>query len=221
VSTSPSRAVSDDPGATTWPLIFLGIWALEVGNHDEAADRNLEAIAVARESGDRKLVGIATNNLGNTAMQQGDFVRAASLFEESLEISRELGTLDEIPLETLNLASCLYHIGRLREAAKAAKESLALAHEGGSPATLSYGFVLLGALACRQGAEGGAARLLGVADLLMERVGETAADLAELLEPTRKELLAALGDEGYAKAFAEGRAMPVEDAVTFALATVD
>jgi len=204
--------------STTWPLIFLGLWASEVGNFDEATNLYQEAIAMAREAGDRKLVGIAINNLGVVAMQQGDFVRAAPLFEEALAISRVLGTLDEIPLETLNLASCLHHTGRSREAAEAAKEGLAMAREVGNLTSLGYGFFLLGEFACRQGrADVHAARLLGVAETLRNRVGEGLKDDAELLETMVKGLVSALGDEGFAKAFAQGKALSLDEAVEYAL----
>jgi tetratricopeptide (TPR) repeat protein len=203
--------------ATIWPLILLGIWAVETKDYDWATSLNEEAIAVARETGDRKLVGIATNNLGNGLLEQGDLDRAVQCFEEALAISRELGTLDEIPTETLNLARSLDGAGRFREAVKTAKEGLALAHEVGTLTALAYGFILLGAFASRDGASLLAARLLGVGDLLLERVGEPIAELAGSFEAAVTQLLSVLGEKEYGRAFAEGRAMTLDDAMALAL----
>jgi predicted ATPase/class 3 adenylate cyclase len=203
--------------ATIWPLILLGIWAVETKDYDWATSLNEEAIAVARETGDRKLVGIATNNLGNGLLEQGDLDRAVQCFEEALAISRELGTLDEIPTETLNLARSLDGAGRFREAVKTAKEGLALAHEVGTLTALAYGFILLGAFASRDGASLLAARLLGVGDLLLERVGEPIAELAGTFEAAVTQLLSVLGEKEYGRAFAEGRAMTLDDAMALAL----
>jgi len=210
-----------DKRNTIWPLIFLGLWATEAGDYDEARNLDEEAIGIAREAGERKLVGIAMNNLGVVSQLRGDFVGAAALFEEALTISRELSTSDETALETLNLAQCLYFTGRLREAAENAKEGLALARRVGNLASLGDGFILLGALARRQGSTVVAGRLLGVAEVLENQVGEAKGLEAALIETTAKELLLDLGEEGYARALAEGKAMPLDEAVEYALASID
>ncbi len=93
-----------------------------------------------------------------------------------------------------------------------------MAHRVGNLTSLEYGFFLLAEFACRQGrADVHAARLLGVAETLRNRVGEGLKDDAELLETMVKGLVSALGDEGFAKAFAQGKALSLDEAVEYAL----
>jgi predicted ATPase len=207
-----------DRRQTIWPLIFLGLFAFEVGNYDDAARLYEEAIAVARETGDRKLIGAATNNLAVIAMEQGDFVRGASILEEALAISQELKTPDEAALETLNFAWCLYHTGRSDEATKAATDGLGIAREIGNLVALEQSFVLFAAVAGRRGNADVAARLLGAAEVLRDRVGEVRTD--EDVKTTVKAVLNALGEEEYATALAQGRAMSLDEAVEYALSSV-
>jgi predicted ATPase/class 3 adenylate cyclase len=216
-----ARTLSD-ARHTIWPLIFLGIWASESGDLDRATRLYEQAIDVARAADDRKLVGNATNNLGVVSMLRGDYARAVPIFEEALRISRELGMFDEMALESLNLAFCLHETDRSREAAKITREGLELAAEIGSMTGLVYGFVLLAAVACRLGrADADAAKLLGVAEALRDRVGEEIGDEAEVLETTVTDLVGALGEDRYAAAIAEGKAMSLEHAVAYARRFMD
>jgi predicted ATPase len=211
----------DDTRSTIWPLIFLGLWAGDVGEYDEATKFFEQAIRVARETGDRGLVGAATNNLGVVAMVNGDFVRGAKLFEGALAISRELGTRDEVSLETINLAWCFYEIGQAHKAAKAAEDGLSLALETDNLPSLEGGLVLLAALAGRQGNADVGARLIGTVEMLRDRLGGSAdPELDPDLERTVAELQEALGEEEYTKAFAEGQTMSASEAVEYALASV-
>ena len=212
-----------DPAATLWPLILRALWASSRGDYPLATRLYEEAIELAAAVGDRKLIGIASNNLGSNAMEQKRYEEAIELLERALSISRELMTPDEIALETLNLAECLYRTGRTTEAVVAAKDGLALASETESLTTLSYGFVLLGALAHHDRAPVAAATLLGVAERLGERVGEPVendAELNELFEATSERLARSLGEQRVAEARSAGRAMPLERAVEYALASI-
>jgi tetratricopeptide (TPR) repeat protein len=210
-----ARTTGDERN-TTWPLIFLGLWATEAGCYDEATSRYEEATAVAREAGDQKLLGVIFNNLGVVAMQQMDFVGAAGCFEKAMAISRELRTPDELAVETVNFAWCLHYTGRSSEAAQAAKEGLTLAL--GNDSLMAH-LVLFAALARQQGNADVAARLLGAAEELRSRVGNVPGGADEDLEMTTKEVVAALGADLYAKKLVEGRGMSVDEAVEYALAS--
>jgi predicted ATPase len=207
-----------DTRSTIWPLILLGARASGVGEYDEATKLYEQAIAIAQETGDRGLVGAATNNLGVVAMEEGDFVRGAVLLEEALAISRELGNAEEISLETINLGWCFYEIGRPDKAAKAAKEGVSLALEVDNRFSVGDGLVLLAALAGQQGNADVGARLIGTVESRLDRIGATDHQLNPDFVKTVAELSEALGEKEYAKAFAEGQAMSVEEAVEYALA---
>ena len=212
-----------DPAGTLWPLILRALWASRLGDYALSSRLYEEAIELAAAVGDRKLIGIACNNLGSNAMVQKRYEEAIGLFERALSISHELTTPDEIAIETLNLAQCLYRTGRATEAIAVAKDGLALASETDSPTTLCYGFVLLGALAHPDRAGVAAATLLGVAERLGERVGmplEDDDELDELVETTSERLLRSLGEQRLGEARSAGRAMLLERAVEYALASI-
>ena len=88
------RELGDRRGMAT-VLCNLGNVAYERG--DFTAARILsEALAISRELGDRARIADALNNLGNLACNQGDFGSARALIEESLAIGRDLGDRDGI-----------------------------------------------------------------------------------------------------------------------------
>ncbi|MBA3400791.1 MAG: hypothetical protein H0U05_02265 [Actinobacteria bacterium] len=211
----------NDVRAAVWPLIFLGIWAGEGRDYAEARRRGEEALAAAREADNTQLVGVVLNNLAVVAIRQEDFTHAASLLEEALAVSRELGAFDDMTLESFNLADCFHQIGRPHDAVENVKQGLVLAHEAQNLRSLAFGFFLLAAFACREGrADERAAKLLGVAEAVGDHVGEDLGSETEFQEIVR-DLRAALGEQGYARSNADGRAMPLEEAVQFALASID
>ncbi len=211
-----ARSLGDTRG-TSWPLVFLGLTASELGDFARATALYEQAIAAAREASDPKLVGIALNNLGVIATRQADYVGAVSLFEQALAISRELRTADEVALESYNLARSLHHTGDTRRAVDTALESLVLAHEIGNRITLFDSLGLLAALALTEGRADLGARLMGAAEALREQGGcEQEADEAAFLDATTSLLNRELGRERYSHALAEGKAMPLEEAVASA-----
>ncbi|MBA3380903.1 MAG: tetratricopeptide repeat protein [Actinobacteria bacterium] len=211
----------NDVRAAVWPLIFLGIRAGEGRDYAEARRRGEEALAAAREADNTRLVGVVLNNLAVMAIRQEDFAHAASLLEKALAVSRELGAFDDMTVESFNLADCFHQIGRPHDAVESVKQGLVLAHEVQNLRSLAFGFFLLAAFACREGrADERAAKLLGVAEAVGDHVGEDLDSETEFLEIVR-DLRVALGEQGYARSNADGRAMPLEDAVQFALASID
>ena len=157
-----------------WPLNFLGMWEGERSNHAEAERHYEEAISLAGEMGDRELVSISMINLGVTLEEQGDIDRAASLFDESRRISRELGALEDSALATLNLAECHRVQGRVDEAAAAASEGLSLVRELETERTALQGLLLAAVISCARGEfSDEVARLVGAADALRDRLGES------------------------------------------------
>ena len=188
-----ARSLGDTRG-TSWPLVFLGLTASELGDFARATALYEQAIAAARETSDPKLVGIAMNNLGVIATRQADYVGAVSLFEQALAISRELRTADEVALESYNLARSLHHTGDTRRAVDTALESLVLAHEIGNRITLFDSLGLLAALALTEGRADLGARLMGAAEALREQGGcEQEADEAAFLDATTSLLNRELG----------------------------
>jgi predicted ATPase len=208
-----------DPRIVAWPLVFLGAIANEAGDYTGAKSFYEEARAVATEVGDRLLVSVVANNLGVVATSEGDFARAVSYSEEALAIARDLHTPDEISSYTVNLADSLCRAGRTSEAREVAKEGLRLARDADNISFVELSFVVLAAVAVDQGRAAAGARLLGAADMLRHRLGRDHAEAADrlFLDETTARIAAAMEADEYDIAFAEGRAMPLDDAVAYAL----
>jgi predicted ATPase/class 3 adenylate cyclase len=200
-----------------WPLIFLGIWAGEVGDLGVSTKHYEEAITLAKRADEPRLVGAAMNNLGVVAVLQRDYARAATLYESALAISTELDTEDRA-LEAINLAWCLDQMGRTEEATRVVEEGLALAQELDNPVTLADGLIVLAELAHKAGHSVLSARLFGVGLRAREEAGEPAWGAhAEEDEGLARSLQATLGEDEYARAFASGQKMSVDDALEAAL----
>ncbi len=112
-------------------LSGAGTMAWYQGDFAQAIDRHEQALAVAREIGDRSAEAFALNNLGAQALEVEDFDSAVALLEESLAVARTAGESRPVLFALHNLGQ----IERLRGAADAAaariEESLMLARQLG------------------------------------------------------------------------------------------
>ncbi len=161
------------------------------------------------------------NMLGRACLFQGDLEQATALSEEAAALTREgvhRGRLEE-PLHTLGWVALLG--GDLERAKALHKESLALCHELGDMAFASN---RLAGLACVAGAEGEvlrAARLFGAAEASCEETG-IPLEPAErtLVEPYLVGARSQLEEGTWTKAWEEGQAMSMEEAIEYALSEV-
>ena len=196
----------------------LGDQVSEQGDHERAMALCEESLVLSREIENKRGIVISLNILGKVILKQGDHERANELGEEGLALSRELG-------DKWFMASCSNLLGIVAlvqndhdRATGLLKKSLVLYRELG----VKQGFVeclesLVG-VALVQGVPERGARLLGAAEGIREAI-----DL--LLPPSDRPevegysaaVRAELGEEAFEAAWAEGRAMSWEGAISFAL----
>jgi predicted ATPase/DNA-binding CsgD family transcriptional regulator/Flp pilus assembly protein TadD len=74
-----------------YPLLYLGMVALQAGDTETARARMEESLEVLQEVGIRDAIGLVLNSQGILSLMQGDYARAQVLLEESVKISREIG----------------------------------------------------------------------------------------------------------------------------------
>ena len=187
---------------------------------DYAAARALfeESLAIKRELGDKRSMAITLNNLANVACEQGDYALARALHEESLAIKRELGDRVGIAISLHNLGNVAAAEGNHAQARSLHGESLMIGRELGDRLGIASCLEGLVEVAGAYQDPERAARLFGAAEALREAIGApltpvARADHARNVAATR----ARLGDEVFAAAWAEGRAMPLEEAIEYAL----
>ncbi|MGH3093068.1 MAG: ATP-binding protein [Gaiellaceae bacterium] len=203
----------------------IAIASEQLAMHADDADDLLEATrlyeraeSLAREMGDRFLLSLVLNNFGDMLIRQHDFRGAALRFEESLEIARARGDRERVAGELAALGFVALGLGEPAPARPLFRESLEAAGAVGSRQGFLFALLGLGiALADDDPLQ--ASRLLGSADAVLEEVGASSylGFEEELRTRTVEALRCSLGEDGWATAYAEGRALSVHDALDEAL----
>lgn len=202
-----------------WALNISGLVSGELGDEAEA-ERLFDQVRVqALKAGEARIAAFATANLGDHALRRGDYTRATALTEDALALFRELGLERERAWALHNLAICLLLSGQEQEAIVAATESLTLS---GDLFYRTLTLALLGSVAARRGDPEAGTRVLAAAGAAWERSSLTPTGAeAELYHETVEELRATLGQGRYNAAFTEGQTMALEEAVEYALRTLE
>src|SRR5262249_11427118 len=139
---------------------------------------------------------------------------AQDFLQESLEIRRELGDQQGIAASLHGLGDVATAQGRLDDARSLHRESLAIRQALGDKGGIADGLESLAGVAAVQEYGQEAARLFSAAAALREELGAPL-PLAEQAEHERQvaSVRAAIGEERWAAAWAEGRALPLEQLV--------
>jgi predicted ATPase/class 3 adenylate cyclase len=188
------------------------------GDYEQAARLYEETLAFLREVSNKGGVAGALYDLGAVAWAQGDYDRAVERYEESLAIGREIGG-------KYTIASALHGLGKVacsrRDFDRAAAlygEALALWRETGHRGGAIYTLADIAALAVLERHPESAARLLGAAEANYQQ-------FRFFVSPRERDghdgnlaaVRAALGEDVFAKIYAEGQAMTLEQAMADAL----
>jgi len=197
-------------------LYWLASMFLNQGDATTAAALLEEGLKLAREVGYKVGQADCLRGLCEVALSQGDPAAARTRAEESLGLLREIGGWDD------QIASSLMWLGRVETrqgnyaAARACyEESLALARKGDFKEEMASGLEGLAGVVAAQGTPAWAARLWGAADALREAMGTPIppvyrADYERSVAAAR----AQLGEQDFALAWAEGRMLTPEQALT-------
>ncbi len=181
-----------------------------------------EALEISRERGGRWGVALILNALAQVAVSRGDLGRATELLRESEAALRQ--TQDAFTLATnLNIQATISQLqGDDARTAALLQESVGISVALRDTWALVYGLVGLAGVVVRRGDPERAARLFGAAEALGE-----AASVRASFPPTRglyvqdvASVRAQLDTETFATAWAEGRAMTLEEAIAYALSSV-
>jgi predicted ATPase/DNA-binding SARP family transcriptional activator/DNA-binding CsgD family transcriptional regulator len=202
-----------------WSLGTLSNVVAYRGDHERAMQLYEEGIALCRQLGGAYLLGAFLINLGYVYLLEGNLERATALNQEAADLFREQGRRSGgLQYALDNLGWAMFLRGEYDKASTLLKESLALCHEVGDRMIASE---ILEGLACSAGAKGEArraARLFGAAEALREAIGyqQTPRHVA-LAEPFLEAGRSRLDEAAWEKAFTEGRAMGLDEAVEYAL----
>ncbi|MCW5854165.1 MAG: hypothetical protein KIT87_29120, partial [Anaerolineae bacterium] len=222
------RAVSEEsvvPWRTLGGAVGLA-YALATRGHVALADGDVvvarsvleEALARARETDNLWALWNAQRDLGVLAYRRGDLDEAQALFEASLASARRLGWRRGIVGHLTQLGWLAVEAGDYGRGQSLFQESMTIRVQSGQKSALPAGLEGYAILAAAMGQSARAARLIGAAQALREAVHvplpSYEADVIERwLAPARARLSAPV----FETALAEGRAMPLEQAVAYAL----
>lgn len=195
----------------------LGALAIDDGESGEALRWLDEAMARMDLVPDPALMATVLYNAGWAAWHAGQQQRAFDLLHRSLEASRSVGAVlrEAGALNTLALLEATR--GDLAAAEAASAEALRLRARMSDRFGLAFSFEARAFLAARQGMAERAARLLGAAQALRQRLDSPLALGWQVpVEQATAQARAALGEAAFDTAYAVGASLPTEAAVELA-----
>jgi predicted ATPase/class 3 adenylate cyclase len=213
------RRELDDRWGIAVSLNNLGGVAFDEGDYMAAGALHQESLAIRRQLGDRRGIASSLANLGNVAYAQGRYPVSRALFEESLAISREVGDRQGIGFSLGTLGNVAAAQGDNASACAFFRQSLAIRRELGDRWGIAEVLEGLSYVALALAGPARATRIDGAAERLREEIGSP-------LPPNERPRYdrhvatarAALGDDvAFDRAWQEGRALTIEQAIELAL----
>jgi non-specific serine/threonine protein kinase len=202
-----------------WSLGNLANVSSDRGNYEQAKRLYEEGLALSRELDGAELLGAYLIDLGYEYLLEGEPEKAIALNEEAAELYRKRGHRDGLQFTLDNLGWAALLRGDYERAEALHEESLVLCEELGNK---HIGSESLEGLACTAGAQEDAeraAKLFGAAEAIRQAAGyQQAPRDRSLREPYLEAARSRLAEAAWEKAFMEGRAMGMGEAVEYALA---
>ncbi|PWT83837.1 MAG: adenylate/guanylate cyclase domain-containing protein [Acidobacteria bacterium] len=210
------RREQGDRRAIARALVNSGQVAREQGNYEESRALYEEAMEIAREIGDFHLVCWTLLSLGYMAELEGDYASAKLLLEEAMTICRKRGDQKAIAESLKLLGDVARAQSDVATALSRYKESMTICRALGDREVIAYLLEALSALVSSRPLL--AARIWGAAERLREQVGAPLSPKERFRYDRMVASARAAGDDAvFNVAWQEGRGMPLDQAVEFAL----
>jgi predicted ATPase/class 3 adenylate cyclase len=201
-------------------LLQLGNIARREGDLLQALALREEALAHYRAAGDQQGVAIALDNLGIVAADMGDFAKAIALRNECIALGQELGDWYVISRALYGLARAYLGSGDCARSAELNARALCMCRDHGDDDGIAYCLEGIAAVAAKNGDAFAAARSLGTATALRERIHAPLSAEGDRRVPQTAgwAAAAALGSKDFDEAMAGGAGMDLRLAIEEALA---
>jgi non-specific serine/threonine protein kinase len=205
-----------------WQLTFLAHLAQQEHDYSRAVSLAEQSLVLQREAADQWSISAALFCLADAVYVQGDVTRASTLLEEAVTIARDLGNLWGLGRRLARLGQVAQAQNNLEGAMALIQEGLAACRTAGDQWGITMALVGLAGVANKRGEPERAARLLGAVETRRNTIGATLW-LVDQLEYNNNVVAAqaALTAEQFAAAWAQGLAMSLEDAITYAQEKVE
>ncbi|MEO7840300.1 MAG: tetratricopeptide repeat protein [Anaerolineales bacterium] len=204
-----------DKWGMTWAMFELGNLAFVQGDYAQAEGQHLKSLSRFQELGDKFGVAYTLSGLGELARFAGDYERAGKFYEQMLEIYRELHGRFTPAWPLLGLAWASLHRGDYGKAKALFEESLKLSIADSNKTLITLCLAGFASVLGMTSKPELSARLLGAVKFLLESIGRPA-DRKDF-DHYVAHVHAQLDETAFAEAWADGRAMTLEQAVDYAL----
>jgi hypothetical protein len=159
------------------------------------------------------------SGLGGIAELEGDYSRAGSFFEQSVPLAREASARGCLVWALHAWGFVTWQQGDVNTGRALLEESMAIFREMGHRSGLARSLERLGGLALALRQNERAARLYGAATSLREAIGSPLGPLGQAeLDRDLAAVRASLGEPLFARVWAEGYGLTLEQAIEHALA---
>jgi tetratricopeptide (TPR) repeat protein len=177
-----------------------------------------EGIRLLRESGSHWQAAMSAFGLALFTAAQGNYTEARSQFEACLPLFTELKDRHRLIMVHSELAHLERRQGHFAQAKPLYRETIKEWQKVGHRAAIAHQLECFAFIAKAQEEDERAAQLFGVAELLREHINIPMNPM-ERLEYDREvnDLRANMAEAAFAKAWAKGRAMTIEQAIEYAL----
>jgi tetratricopeptide (TPR) repeat protein len=198
----------------------LGVIVHDQGDYPQARALFAESLAQFRALGDGHDAGLVLGNLGIVLHDQGDLDGATSAFEEARQLEEAANAAPISGLAVIWLAHLALDRGRLDEARRRLQDGLDVPRQMGHIVVPQWGLAVAAGIAVVEGHNERAARLYAAHHSLAQRTfvhwgggARSESERAELMEQGRRQI----GPQAWDRAWAEGEAMTLEQALAYAL----
>jgi predicted ATPase/DNA-binding SARP family transcriptional activator len=199
-------------------LNTLGLIADSSGRFAEAESYFVESRNVSRELGDNVRAARGTANLARAVRRQGDLRYGRRLLEQALALIRTTAYTEGVCSCLLDLGDILREEGGYAESLDRLRESLRISSEYGFGERIFEALMLIAEVSFQLGLLREAGILAGAAQQLADELSIVLEDVeAQTRDGTLENLREVFSDEELTALLAEGRAMPLSDAVEVAL----
>ena len=209
-----------DPIERRNALTVVGIAAMGQGRYADALPPLQEGVELLRPLGDTWYLGTSLLNLATATMHAGDPHGADAMLEEAGSIYSEVGDRHFVARCTGYLGHAALLRGDVERAGERFADSLTAFVEFGDRGGIAEGLEGMSAVAAGGGDPIRAARIAGAADALRATyAGSPYPHDRAAVEPYLARARGDVEEGAWTAAWAEGREMPVDEAIQLALAT--
>jgi predicted ATPase len=207
-----------DKQVEAYALLALGTAATSQGELDRGHEALEKSVALFHAVNDTWGSFNATNALGRNIARQGKYEQASAVLEEILRLTRQGGDPLSLALVLNTLAAITLRQNDTARAEPLLNESLTMSQQVGYLEGIAWSLEGQAVAAALQQQPTRSVRLMAASEVLREIIQFPAwFDTTSYMEELKQSLRAALGEEMFVAAWAEGRTMRLEEAVSYAL----